>query len=149
MSKKTTPATVLVAHKANPSAKQLAALWQKAKSSAGKAKHLADAKTRTRAKFATLAKAMEANDHAMIAAFASSHADRVTLVKARKAAAEPAKAPTKAKAKSRKAGAKAPAKAPAGYPDIATAALAYAALAKAGAADTPAAAEALAFMTRA
>ena len=147
MSKKTTPATVLVAHKANPSAKQLAALWQKAKSSAGKAKHLADAKTRTRAKFATLAKAMEANDHAMIAAFASSHADRVTLVKARKAAAEPAKAP--AKAKSRKAGAKAPAKAPAGYPDIATAALAYAALAKAGAADTPAAAEALAFMTRA
>ena len=143
MSKKTTPATVLVAHKANPSAKQLAALWQKAKSSAGKAKHLADAKTRTRAKFATLAKAMEANDHAMVAAFASSHADRVTLVKARKAAAEPAKAPTKAKSR------KAPAKAPAGYPDIATAALAYAALAKAGAADTPAAAEALAFMTRA
>ena len=147
MSKKTTPATVLVAHKANPSAKQLAALWQKAKSSAGKAKHLADAKTRTRAKFATLAKAMEANDHAMIAAFASSHADRVTLVKARKAAAEPAKAP--AKAKSRKAGAKAPAKAPAGYPDVATAALAYAGLCKAGAADTPAAAEALAFITRA
>ena len=145
MSKK--PTHALVTHKANPSAKQLAALWQKAKSSAGKAKHLADAKTRTRAKFATLAKAMEANDHAMIAAFASSHADRVTLVKARKAAAEPAKAP--AKAKSRKAGAKAPAKAPAGYPDIATAALAYAALAKAGAADTPAAAEALAFMTRA
>jgi len=143
MSKKTTPAPVLVAHKANPSAKQLAALWQKAKSSAGKAKHLADAKTRTRAKFATLAKAMEANDHAMVAAFASSHADRVTLVKARKAAAEPAKAPTKAKSR------KAPAKAPAGYPDIATAALAYAALAKAGAADTPAAAEALAFMTRA
>lgn len=146
MSKKTTPAPVVVAP-ARLSAKQLAAAWQKAKTAAGKAKHLADAKTRTRAKFATLAKAMEANDHAMIAAFASCHADRVTLVKARKAAAEPAKAPTKAK--SRKAGAKAPAKAPAGYPDIATAALAYAALAKAGAADTPAAAEALAFMTRA
>ena len=145
MSKKTTPAPVIVAP-ARLSAKQLAAAWNQAKSPAGKAKHLADAKTRTRAKFATLAKAMEANDHAMVAAFASSHGDRVTLVKARKAAAEPAKAP--AKAKSRK-GAKAPAKAPAGYPDIATAALAYAALAKAGAADTPAAAEALAFMTRA
>lgn len=146
MSKKTTPAPVIVAP-ARLSAKQLAAAWQKAKTAAGRAKHLADAKTRTRAKFATLAKAMEANDRAMIAAFASCHADRVTLVKARKAAAEPAKAP--AKAKSRKAGAKAPAKAPAGYPDVATAALAYAALAKAGAADTPAAAEALAFMTRA
>ena len=147
MSKKTL-APVIVAP-ARLSAKQLAAAWNQAKSPAGKAKHLADAKTRTRAKFATLAKAMEANDHAMVAAFASSHGDRVTLVKARKAAAEPAKAPTKAKAKSRKAGAKAPAKAPAGYPDIATAALAYAALAKAGAADTPAAAEALAFLTRA
>lgn len=148
MSKKTTPAPVIVAP-ARLSAKQLAAAWQKAKTAAGRAKHLADAKTRTRAKFATLAKAMEANDRAMIAAFASCHADRVTLVKARKAAAEPAKAPAKAKSRKAKAGAKAPAKAPAGYPDIATAALAYAALAKAGAADTPAAAEALAFMTRA
>lgn len=142
MSKKTTtPAPVIVAP-ARLSAKQLAAAWKQAKSSAGKAKHLADAKTRTRAKFATLAKAMEANDHAMVAAFASSHGDRVTLVKARKAAAEPAKAP--AKAKSRKG-----AKAPASYGDVATAALAYAALCKAGAADTPAAAEALAFITRA
>jgi len=146
MSKKTTPAPAIVAP-ARLSAKQLAAAWNQAKTAAGKAKHLADAKTRTRAKFATLAKAMEANDHAMVKAFASSHGDRVALVKARKAAAEPAKAPTKAK--SRKAGAKAPAKAPAGYPDIATAALAYAGLCKAGAADTPAAAEALAFITRA
>ena len=145
MSKKNTPATVVVAP-ANLSAKQLAAAWNQAKSPAGKAKHLADAKTRTRAKFVTLAKAMEANDHAMVKAFASCHADRITLVKARAAAAEPAKAPTKAK--SRK-GAKAPANVPAGYPDIATAALAYAGLCKAGAADTPAAAEALAFITRA
>jgi len=143
MSKKTTTPAPVTLTSGNPSAKQLAALWLKAKSSAGKAKHLADAKTRTRAKFATLAKAMEANDHAMVKAFASSHGDRVALVKARKAAAEPAKAPTKAK--SRKAGAKAPAS----YGDVATAALAYAALCKAGAADTPAAAEALAFITRA
>ena len=144
--KKTQPAPVVVAP---ASQRGCAAAWLQAKTAAGRAKHLADAQSRTKLGFKRLAAAMEAGDRELVQAWAVDAFTKNALKAARRDAEADAPAKAPAKAKSRKAGAKAPAKAPAGYPDIATAALAYAALAKAGAADTPAAAEALAFMTRA
>ena len=147
--KKATPAPTAPATQ-----RECAAAWLQAKTQAGRAKHHADAAGRTKLGFLRLAAAMEAGDRPLIEAWALD-ADAKNALKAKRRDAKadapveaPAKAPTKGKAKSRKA-AKAPAKAPASYGDVATAALAYAALCKAGAADTPAAAEALAFITRA
>jgi hypothetical protein len=149
MSKKpTTPAPTAPATQ-----RECAAAWLQAKTQAGRAKHHADAAGRTKLGFLRLAAAMEAGDRPLIEAWALD-ADAKNALKAKRRAAKadapveaPAKAPTKGKAKSRKA-AKAPAKAPASYADAETAALAYAALVKAGAGDTAAAVDALAFLTR-
>jgi len=147
MSKKpTTPAPA-----ARATQRECAAAWLQAKTQAGRAKHLADAQSRTKLGFLRLAKAMEAGDRALVEAWAVDADTKNALKAARRAKADapvkaPAKAPTKGKAKSRKA--KAGAKAPASYADAETAALAYAALVKAGAGDTAAAVDALAFLTR-
>ena len=143
MSKKpTTPAPTAPATQ-----RECAAAWLQAKTQAGRAKHHADAAGRTKLGFLRLAKAMEAGDRPLIEAWALD-ADAKNALKAKRRDAKapveaPAKAPTKGKAKSRKA-----AKAPASYADAETAALAYAALVKAGAGDTAAAVDALAFLTR-
>ena len=149
MSKKpTTPAPA-----ARATQRECAAAWLQAKTQAGRAKHHADAAGRTKLGFLRLAAAMEAGDRELVKAWAVD-ADTKNALKAarRNAKADapvkaPAKAPTKGKAKSRKA-AKAPAEAPASYADAETAALAYAALVKAGAGSTAAAVDALAFLTR-
>ena len=146
MSKKTTPAPTAPATQ-----RECAAAWLQAKTQAGRAKHHADAAGRTKLGFLRLAKAMEAGDRALVEAWAVDADTKNALKAARRAKADapvkaPAKAPTKGKAKSRKA--KAGAKAPASYADAETAALAYAALVKAGAGDTAAAVDALAFLTR-
>ena len=147
MSKKpTTPAPTAPATQ-----RECAAAWLQAKTQAGRAKHHADAAGRTKLGFKRLAAAMEAGDRPLIEAWALD-ADAKNALKAKRRDAKadaPVKAPAKAptKAKSRKA-AKAPAKAPASYADAETAALAYAALVKAGAGDTAAAVDALAFLTR-
>ena len=148
MSKKpTTPAPTAPATQ-----RECAAAWLQAKTQAGRAKHHADAAGRTKLGFLRLAKAMEAGDRPLIEAWAlDAEAKNALKAKRRDAKADapvkaPAKAPTKGKAKSRKA--KAGAKAPASYADAETAALAYAALVKAGAGDTAAAVDALAFLTR-
>lgn len=148
MSKKTTtPAPTAPATQ-----RECAAAWLQAKTAAGRAKHHADAASRTKLGFKRLAAAMEAGDRALVEAWAVDADTKNALKAARRAKADaPVKAPAKApkgKAKSRKAGAKAPAKAPASYADAETAALAYAALVKAGAGSTAAAADALAFLTR-
>tara|TARA_R100001198_G_C5177067_1_gene175334 strand:- start:305 stop:754 length:450 start_codon:yes stop_codon:yes gene_type:complete len=145
--KKTTPAPA----PATPATQRgCAAAWLQAKTAAGRGKHLADAKSRTKLGFKRLAAAMEAGDRELVQAWAVDAFTRNSLKAARRDAdapvKAPAKAPTKGKAKSRKA-AKAPAKAPA-YADAETAALAYAALVKAGAGETAAAVDALAFLTR-
>jgi len=146
MTKKTTPAPA-----ARATQRECAAAWLKAKTAAGRGKHLADAQSRPKLGFKRLAAAMEAGDRPLIEAWAVD-ADAKNALKAKRRDAKadapvkaPAKAPTKGKAKSRKA--KAGAKAPA-YADAETAALAYAALVKAGAGDTAAAVDALAFLTR-
>ena len=151
MSKKTLAVVVApaaVAPKATQ--RECAAAWLQAKTQAGRAKHHADAAGRTKLGFLRLAAAMEAGDRPLIEAWAVD-ADAKNALKAKRRDAKadapvkaPAKAPTKGKAKSRKAGAKAPA----GYADVETAALAYAALVKAGAGETAAAVDALAFLTR-
>ena len=151
MSKKTLAVVVApaaVAPKATQ--RECAAAWLLAKTQAGRAKHHADAAGRTKLGFLRLAAAMEAGDRPLIEAWAVD-ADAKNALKAKRRDAKadapvkaPAKAPTKGKAKSRKAGAKAPA----GYADVETAALAYAALVKAGAGETAAAVDALAFLTR-
>jgi len=142
--KKTTPAPTAPATQ-----RECAAAWLQAKTQAGRAKHHADAAGRTKLGFKRLAAAMEAGDRPLIEAWALD-ADAKNALKAKRRDAKadapvkaPAKAPTKGKAKSRKA-----AKAPASYADAETAALAYAALVKAGAGDTAAAVDALAFLTR-
>lgn len=147
MSKK--PLAVVVAPAAvapKATQRECAAAWLLAKTQAGRAKHHADAAGRTKLGFLRLAAAMEAGDRPLIEAWALDATAKNALKAKRRVvkADAPVKAPTKGKAKSRKAGAKAPA----GYADVETAALAYAALVKAGAGETAAAVDALAFLTR-